>query len=47
MVFDTIIKGGMLVTALDTFRADVGINGEVIHAIGKDLKSDTPCREAR
>ncbi len=42
MKFDTIIKGGTLVTATDTFRADLGIMGEKIAVIGDDLVSDSP-----
>ena len=37
MNFDTIIKGGTIVTASDTFQADIGISGEVIKCIGTDL----------
>lgn len=41
MKFDTIIRGGTLVTARETKRADVGIRGERIAAIGARLaKSD-------
>ena len=35
--FDTIIRGGTVVTAADTFKADVGIRGGVIVALGSDL----------
>ncbi len=45
MQFDTLIKGGTVVTALDTFPADVGIVGEKISTIGENLTSDSPCRE--
>ena len=37
MPFDTIIRGGTIVTATDTFEADVAITGAVIAAIGHDL----------
>ncbi len=37
MNFDTIIKGGTVVTASDQMRADVGIQGGRITAIGLDL----------
>ena len=37
MKLDTIIKGGRLVTATETTRADLGIRDEKIVAIGKDL----------
>ena len=35
--FDTVIRGGTIVTATDTFLADIGIKGERIAAIGLDL----------
>jgi len=35
--FDTIIRGGTVVTAADTFKADVGIRGGIIVALGSDL----------
>ncbi len=38
MHLDTIIHGGTVVTASETTRADVGIAGDKIAAIGKDLK---------
>src|SRR3954453_31624 len=37
----TVIKGGTVVTASDTFGADVLIEGETIAAIGRDLTGDT------
>ncbi|MCC6379954.1 MAG: dihydropyrimidinase [Burkholderiales bacterium] len=37
MKLDTIIRGGRIVTAGDTVRADVGIRGEKIVAIGEGL----------
>jgi dihydropyrimidinase len=37
----TVIKGGTVVTASDTFGADVLIEGETIAAIGRDLAGDT------
>lgn len=37
MKLDTIIRGGTLVTAGETIRADLGIRGEKIAAIGEDL----------
>jgi dihydropyrimidinase len=37
MNFDTIIKGGTVVTATDTYAADVGILGEKVSAIGASL----------
>ncbi|WP_420413977.1 dihydropyrimidinase [Roseibium sp.] len=40
--FDTIVRGGTIVTAADTYKADIGINGGVIAAIGADLpRSET------
>ena len=35
--YDTVIRGGTVATATDTFRADIGISGESIAAIGLDL----------
>ena len=37
----TVIKGGTVVTASDTFAADVLIEEETIAAIGRDLAGDT------
>jgi dihydropyrimidinase len=37
----TVIKGGTIVTAGDTFQADVLIDGEQIVAIGRDLVGET------
>ncbi len=37
MGFDTIIKNGSVVTATDTYTADVGITNGKINAIGADL----------
>jgi dihydropyrimidinase len=37
MTFDTIIRGGTVATASDTFAADVGISGGRIAALGHDL----------
>ena len=37
---DTVIAGGTVVTASDTFRADVGIRGEHIVAIAQDLGAE-------
>jgi dihydropyrimidinase len=39
MRFDTIIKGGTIVTAADTYRADVGISDGRIVAIAADLNN--------
>ena len=36
-MYDLVIKGGMVVTAVSTFSADIGINGEIIAAIGQNL----------
>jgi dihydropyrimidinase len=35
--FDLVVRGGTVATASDTFRADVGIKGERIAALGDDL----------
>jgi dihydropyrimidinase len=39
MAFDTIIRGGTIATASDTFSCDVGISGGKITALGADLGS--------
>ena len=38
MALDLVIRGGTVATAEKTFRADVGIQGEKVAAIGPDLK---------
>ena len=35
--FDLVVRGGTVVTAADTFRADVGIRGGAIAALARDL----------
>lgn len=40
MSYDTIIKGGTIVTAADMFAADIGIRGERIVAMAEDLGDD-------
>jgi len=45
MKFDMIIRNGTLVTALETFRADIGIKGEKIAAIGQNLECDPSSAE--
>jgi len=40
MSLDLVIRGGTVVTAEKTFRADVGIRGEQIAEIGSGLKAD-------
>ena len=37
-MYDLVIKGGTVITAVSTFPADIGINGETIAAIGQNLK---------
>ncbi|MCW5713042.1 MAG: dihydropyrimidinase [Bauldia sp.] len=37
MTYDLVIRGGTVVTAADTVRADVGISGGIIRAVGLDL----------
>ena len=37
MRFDTVIRNGTVVTATDTYLADVGINGEKVSAIAAQL----------
>ncbi|HVO95252.1 MAG TPA: amidohydrolase family protein, partial [Terriglobales bacterium] len=44
MAFDTIITNGTVVTATDTYSADVAIRGGKIAAIGKDLPRDNATR---
>jgi dihydropyrimidinase len=39
MAFDTIIRGGTVATASDTFACDVGIRGGKITAVGDHLGS--------
>jgi dihydropyrimidinase len=38
--FDSIVKGGNVVTPAGTFRGDVGISGEKISALGVNLEAD-------
>ena len=35
--YDTVIRGGTVVTATDSMKADVAISGETIVAIGREL----------
>lgn len=35
--YDLIVKGGTVVTATDMFKADIGIRGQTIAALGQDL----------
>ena len=44
MEFDTIIKGGTLVTASDIYQADIGISGDTIKCIGGNLQGNSHCR---
>ncbi len=37
MSFDLVIRGGTIVTAADTVRADVGISGGISRSVGLDL----------
>lgn len=39
MAFDTIIRGGTIATASDTFQCDIGISGGRIAALGENLGS--------
>jgi len=41
MSFDLVIRGGTVVTAEKTLRADIGIEGEKIAAIGSSLSGKT------
>ena len=47
MVFDLVIKNGTIVTADSTYQADVGIQGELIAAIGQDLPGHCEIDAAR
>lgn len=38
MTYDLVINGGTIVTSTTTFRADIGVRGETIAAIGDDLR---------
>ncbi len=46
MAFDTIIRGGTVATASDTFSCDVGIEDGVIAALGADLGGATEIVDA-
>ena len=35
--YDVVIRGGTVATAADVFEADIGITGETIAAIGRNL----------
>ncbi|MBK0325958.1 hypothetical protein I5535_01500 [Rhodobacteraceae bacterium F11138] len=35
--FDLIIKGGIVATAADTFRADVAVRNDIIRSVGEGL----------
>jgi len=39
--YDLVIRGGKVATASDTFNADIGITGETIVALGKNLAAGT------
>ena len=41
--FDLVIRGGTVVTAADTFRADVGIRDGRIAALGEKLDGRRRC----
>jgi dihydropyrimidinase len=47
MSFDTIIRGGTVATAADTFQCDVGISGGKIAALGADLGQANEIVDAR
>src|SRR3984957_4079807 len=44
MRFDTIIRNGTIVTASDTYTADIGVNGDKVSAIATQLPSETAGR---
>ena len=39
-VYDLVIRGGRVATTSDVFEADVGIAGETITAIGRNLPAE-------
>ena len=39
-MFDLVVKGGTVYTASETYQADIGVKGERVTAIGKDLPVD-------
>ena len=41
---DTLIRNGTIVTAIDTFQADIGITGGTIVQIGRDLRGEADTR---
>ena len=45
--FDTVIRGGTVVTASDTFEADVGISDGTIQAIARNLPDGRQTIDAR
>src|SRR5215210_3832473 len=47
MTFDTIIRGGTVATASDTFSCDVGVSGGRIAALGENLGDATDIVDAR
>src|SRR4051812_29699235 len=47
MTFETIIRGGTIATAADTFRCDVGISGGKITALGENLGNANEIVDAR
>src|SRR5437667_8155485 len=44
MRFETIVKNGTIVTATDTYSADIGISGEKISAIAAGLSAENAAR---
>jgi dihydropyrimidinase len=44
MAFDTLVRGGTIVTAADTYAADIGIADGTIAAIGRGLPADSARR---
>src|SRR5580693_1585289 len=44
MGFDTIIRNGTIVTATDTYAADVGISNGQVSTVGKDLPIDNAAK---
>jgi len=44
MRLDSIIRGGTIVTASDTYKSDVGISGDKIVAIAQELNPENATR---
>ena len=45
MKYDLVISGGTIVTATDIFQGDIGIRGEKIEEIGREIKTDSETKK--